>query len=172
MQKLRKVGAGRGRDAGNDAGSMSAGASQQAVIDFLLSPAAFGDETAQVDVITTHGAKVFLGKHDVYKIKQAVKYDYMDFSTLDRRRAICEREFEINKPATPQIYRGVVAITRNAEGQFEIGGKGDPVEWAVHMNRFREEDSLESIAENGGLDAGLGPSRQADRRLPSRPGTC
>lgn len=96
----------------------------------------------RVTRIDTHGAHVFVGAHDVFKIKRAVRYPYMDFSTLARRRAACVREMEINAPHAPSIYRGVVAITREADGQLAIDGAGEPVEWAVHMARFAEQDVL------------------------------
>lgn len=125
------------------------------VVDFLSSPAAFGDGTRTVDVITTHGAVVFLGERDVFKIKQPVAYEYMDFSTLERRRQVCEREIALNRPFAPSIYLDVKAITREADGTLAIDGYGEIVEWAVHMRRFEESHVLENLARSGAFDAGL-----------------
>ena len=36
--------------------------------------------------IDTHGAAVFLAGKNVYKVKRAVRFPFMDFSTLDKRR--------------------------------------------------------------------------------------
>jgi hypothetical protein len=110
---------------------------QRDVVAFLSS-AGMGGRTR----IDTHGAHVFVGAHDVFKIKRAVRYPYMDFSTADQRRVACAREVEINTPHAPAIYQGLVAITREADGRLALGGRGEPVEWAVHMARFAEGDVL------------------------------
>ncbi|MEM1050313.1 MAG: AAA family ATPase [Pseudomonadota bacterium] len=125
------------------------------VVKFLSSPAAFDDGSRTVDVITTHGAVVFLGDRDVFKIKQPVAYEYMDFSTLERRRQVCEREIALNRPFAPSIYLDVKAITREADGGLAIDGYGEIVEWAVHMRRFDERHVLENLARSGALGADL-----------------
>ena len=58
---------------------------QSPVIAFLSSPATHGTKDP-VQVLETHGALVFLAGPHALKIKRAVHYDYMDFSTVDRRR--------------------------------------------------------------------------------------
>lgn len=122
--------------------------SQADAVAFLSSPAAFGGGIApdRVERIDTHGAHLFLAGGEVLKIKRAVRYSYMDFSTLERRRAACAREVEINRPHAPMIYRGLVAITREAGGALAVGGSGEPVEWAVRMARFPEEQILSNRA--------------------------
>ncbi len=115
---------------------------QREVVAFLARGGADGPVGAGVQRIDTHGAHVFVGAHDVFKIKRAITYPYMDFSTLALRRAACVREFEINAPHAPGLYKGVVAITREADGQLAVDAAGVPVEWAVHMARFAEGDIL------------------------------
>ena len=128
---------------------------QSEVIAFLKSPAAHGGRQDKVEQLETHGALVFLAGVDAYKIKRAVRYSYMDFSTLDRRRAAIEREFEINQPHAPDIYLKVSPITRETNGQLRIGGTGIPVEWALHMRRFEQAALLRSISDRGGLSPAL-----------------
>jgi len=125
---------------------------QQAVIKFLSDPATHGG--AQVKRIDTHVACVFLAGLRALKIKQAVRFPFLDFSTLAKRKAACEAEIEVNRPFAPAIYRGVVAITR-ADGGLAIGGKGEPVEWAVEMRRFDEEKTLDHLAARGEIDSAL-----------------
>lgn len=115
---------------------------QREVIAFLSDPATYEPRPDTVERIDTHGAHVFAAGTEVFKIKRAVRYPYMDFSTLEKRRAACAREYEINAPSAPSIYKGVVALTRTKDGKLVIGGPGEAVEWAVHMARFREEDVL------------------------------
>ena len=86
---------------------------------------------------------VFLGADRVLKIKRAVRLPFLDYSTLEKRKRACEEELKVNAGNAPELYRRVVAITRNADGAFEIDGTGTPVEWAVEMARFDETQSLD-----------------------------
>jgi hypothetical protein len=126
---------------------------QSAVFDLLSDP-----ETYRLGVpivrIDTHGAAVFLAGPDVYKVKRAVRFPFMDFSTLDRRRVACEAEVAVNRTNAPQLYLGVVAITRGASG-LTLAGEGEVVEWAVHMRRFDEGRTLDHLADRGEIDPAL-----------------
>jgi aminoglycoside phosphotransferase family enzyme/predicted kinase len=73
----------------------------------------------------------------------------MDFSTLELRRRACVREVEVNRPNAPELYLGVVPITRAADGRLAIAGEGEIVEWAVHMRAFSQRDLLSAHAERG-----------------------
>ena len=127
---------------------------QRDVVDFLKAPSTHSSGEP-VEVIETHAAFVFLVGGDAYKIKRAVRYDYLDYSTLPQRHDALLRELELNSPAAPGIYRDVVAITREHGGRLAIGGDGPPVEWVLRMNRFRTEDELIHVAERGDLDFAL-----------------
>jgi hypothetical protein len=56
-----------------------------------------------------------------WKLKRAVQYDYLDFSTAELRRLACEAEVRVNRRAAPTLYRGVVAVTRQADGSLALG---------------------------------------------------
>src|SRR5262245_30662849 len=102
--------------------------SQEPVFALLADPAAHGG--AEVKRVDTHAAVLFLAGDRVLKVKRAVQYPFLDFSTLDKRKAACAAEIEVNRAHAPEIYRGVVPITREANGAPAIGGSGDVVEWA------------------------------------------
>ena len=102
---------------------------QQAVIEFLSRPAAHGG--APVARIVTHAAMVFLAGARALKIKRAVRFAFLDYSTLEKRKAACEAEIEVNRIYAPAIYRGVIAVTREADGNLAIGGRGTPVELSL-----------------------------------------
>jgi aminoglycoside phosphotransferase family enzyme/predicted kinase len=125
---------------------------QQSVIDFLSRPATHGG--AAVERFDTHAAAVFLAGDRALKIKRAVKFPFLDFSTLEKRKAACEAEIEANRALAPQLYRGVVAITRDGDCLC-IGGDGEPVEWAVEMVRFDANQTLDHLAATGRIDAAL-----------------
>jgi len=111
-----------------------------------------GQPVRQID---THAAAVFLSGERAYKIKRAVKFPFLDYSSAGKRKAACEAELEVNRPFAGEIYRRAVAITRESDGRLALDGRGTPVEWAVEMRRFDEDATLDRLAERGGIDAAL-----------------
>jgi uncharacterized protein len=127
--------------------------SQDEVFALLADPATHGG--APVKRIDTHAASVFLAGERALKVKRAVRFPFLDYSTLANRKAACEAELAVNRPFAPEIYRGVVAITRQADGTLALGGRGAPVEWAVDMRRFDENATLDRLADAGRIDLAL-----------------
>lgn len=127
---------------------------QSAVIAFLKSPATHGG-AGEIEVVQTHGALVFLAGDTALKMKRAVRFDYMDLSTLALREAMLRRELALNQPVAPQIYRDVIAVTRAADGNLALNGTGAVVEWLLRMWRFPARDELSVIAERGGISPTL-----------------
>ena len=107
--------------------------------------AALEKRLAPAKRIDTHGAVVFLSGDRAYKLKRAVKFPYMDFSTAERRRAMCEAEVEINRRLAPEIYLGVE----------EVRGESGANDWVVVMRRFDEDGLLDRMAERGQLTPDL-----------------
>jgi aminoglycoside phosphotransferase family enzyme/predicted kinase len=132
---------------------------QTDVIEFLAASSTHG--TATVERIDTHSAVVFLAGERAYKLKRAVRFDYLDFSTAERRRAMCDAEVRLNRRTAPDIYRGVVPITREPGGALALGGSGRPIDWVVEMNRFAQDALFDRLAAAGRLDLGLMPSLAA-----------
>jgi aminoglycoside phosphotransferase family enzyme/predicted kinase len=120
------------------------GESQEEVLSFLGDPKAHGGQP--VRRIDTHAASVFLSSARALKIKRSVRFPFLDYSTLAKRKQACEAELAVNAPFAPEIYRRVVAITRETDGRLAIAGKGVPVEWAVEMHRFDESRTLDHLA--------------------------
>lgn len=125
-------------------------ANQAEVIAFLSGAEAFGlaEPPRRCE---THASIVFIARDRAYKLKRAVRYPYLDFSTPERRRAFCEAEVRINRRTAPMLYRGVVAVTRDGCGRLGIGGDGDPVDWLVEMARFDDDALFARMAERGEL---------------------
>ncbi len=129
------------------------GVSQEPVFALLADPATHGGKpVARID---THAASVFLVGDRALKVKRAVRFPFLDYSDLAKRRAACEAELAVNRPFAPQIYRGVVAITREPDGRLALDGAGEPVEWAVDMRRFDESATLDHVADAGKIDLAL-----------------
>ena len=128
---------------------------QREVLAFLRRPSAWLGSPPSVDVIETHGALIFMAGDEVLKVKRAVRLPYLDFTTLAARRRFLEREIEINAPYAPGLYRQVVPITRETDGQLAVGGTGEAVEWALRMRRFGQDQLLSHVINNPGLSKEL-----------------
>jgi uncharacterized protein len=124
---------------------------QEDVFAFLTDPATH----PRVHRIDTHAASVFLEGDRALKIKRAVRFPFLDYSTLDKRKAACDEEIRINRPFAPQIYRRVIPITQADDGSLSIDGDGTPVEFAVEMTRFDERQTIDHLAETGPPDPDL-----------------
>jgi uncharacterized protein len=122
---------------------------QTRVIDFLASPSTHSD--ASVERIDTHTAIVFLTGTLAYKLKRAVRFDYVDFSTSERRRAFCDAELRLNRRTAPTLYRRVLPVTRERDGSLALEGAGTAVDWLVEMNRFPQEALFDRLAAAGHL---------------------
>jgi uncharacterized protein len=113
---------------------------------------------APAERIDTHGAVVFLRPDRAYKLKRAVKFPYMDFSTADRRAAMCRAEIDINHRMAPEIYLGVAPIRRGRDGLIlgDVGEMADEaVDWLVIMRRFDDGALLDRLAEKDALTSDL-----------------
>lgn len=109
---------------------------------FLSSTHAYAGQLA-VHVIETHMSWVFLAGERVYKFKKPVRYPFLDFSTLDRRRRHCADELRLNRRLAPNVYRRLVPLCLTRAGELTLVGDGEPVEWLVEMERLPEADMLD-----------------------------
>ena len=110
---------------------------QKQVTQALLKPEAYPEETGKIELIQTHISFVFLTKNFVYKMKKAVNFGFLDFSTLDKRHFYCEKELELNRRLCPDVYLEVVPV--NKSDIIKINGSGETVEYALKMKRLPQE---------------------------------
>ena len=124
---------------------------QQDIIAFLSDPSSYGKGVAQVEIIETHVSRVFIAGDRAYKLKRAVKYPYLDFSTVERRRLACEAELALNRRTAPAVYLEVRGIVRTAAGAIAFSSSGEAVDWVVVMQRFDQALLFDALAKSGGL---------------------
>jgi len=136
---------------------------QTETIAFLSKPESYGLAHGEnVERHATHGSFVFLACDRAYKLKRAVKFPYMDYSTVERRKAMCERELAVNRRLAPELYLETIPVRR--DGALHIGqGEGEVLDWLVVMRRFGQDDLLESLRKTGKLDTRL--MREVGERL-------
>lgn len=128
---------------------------QRDTIAFLSTPEAYGLPGVPVERIDTHISIVWLAGDRAYKLKRAVRFDYVDFSSIALRRAACDAEVRLNRRTAPSLYLGVLPVTRETSGRLALRGHGAPVEWLVEMVRFDQTTLFDRLAERDGLDIAL-----------------
>ena len=124
------------------------------LIDSLKDPSVWPDHPERVECIETHISWVFLTRDFAWKIKKPVSFNFLDFSTLDLRKHFCEEELRLNRRTAPELYLDVVPICGVAT-RPEIGGTGEPFEFAVKMRRFDDFGLLSHVAADKQLTAAM-----------------
>ncbi len=124
---------------------------------FLSQPANYAEAPATVERIETHMSWVFLAGEHAYKLKKAVHYPFLDFSSATARRRDCLEELRLNRRLAPKVYLGVVSLTREADGRLMVDGDGEPVDWLVRMRRLPRARML-----NKAMAAGAVPDAELD----------
>ena len=141
-------------------------ATQDAAIAFLADPASHGVAPTDLRRIDTHGAIIVLAGDRAYKMKRAVRYSFMDFSTLDLRERACRQEIALNRRTAPDIYLGLMRILRRADGRLALveanEGDGDTIDWVVAMRRFDPDATLDRIADRHGITDALADQMAAE----------
>jgi len=114
------------------------------VVKALLDPKAYPETPEQIELVQTQMSFVFLADDYVYKVKKPVNLGYLDYTSLDKRHFYCQREVELNRRLCPEVYLGVVPVTRG-KGGIRIGGQGEVIEYAVKMRRLPQEAMMDVL---------------------------
>ncbi|HID73197.1 TPA: helix-turn-helix domain-containing protein, partial [Candidatus Micrarchaeota archaeon] len=104
-------------------------------------------ESMKADFIETHISWIFLKGDFVYKIKKPVKFSFLDFSTLEKRRELCGEEVRLNKRLSPDVYLGVVPVVE--DNGIRIEGEGELLDYAVKMRRLPQERRMDILLAEG-----------------------
>ncbi len=100
-------------------------------------------EAGPVEVHETHISYVFLTAHSAYKLKKAVRFPFVDFSTLEKRHQACQAEVELNRRLAPEVYLGVIPVYWR-HGKITFSGRPEQVvDYLVHMRRLPQERMLD-----------------------------
>ncbi|RWM18932.1 MAG: hypothetical protein EOR72_02630 [Mesorhizobium sp.] len=121
---------------------------------FLSDARSYPHAASFVEARETHMSWVFLTEDRVYKLKKPVRYPFLDFSTLGRRRFFCEEELRLNKRLAADTYCSVVPLRCTREGRLNLGGQGRTVDWLVEMKRLPRADLLDVRLREGVVTEG------------------
>ena len=125
-------------------------ADQAVLIEALRDPALYDHPVRDIRVRETHISWVILTGTYAYKIKKAVDFGFLDFSTLAKRHFYCLEELRLNRRFAPHLYLDVLVLTGDRH-RPQWGGAGRPLEYAVRMRQFPQHGLLSAIAARHGL---------------------
>ena len=119
------------------------------LIEAMRNPAFYPHAPDTVELLQTHISLIFLAGEYVYKVKKAVDFGFLDFTTLEKRRFYCNEELRLNRRLAPQIYLDVAEIREDGDGRMRLGGEGGIVEFAVKMRKIPEDRMLKKLLAEG-----------------------
>lgn len=114
-------------------------------IDSLLKEGEFPEVTGPRELIETHISWVILCDQFVYKIKKPIKYSFLDFSTIAKRKQLCEKELQLNQRFAKDIYLEVLPIHLE-KGCYSIGGHlGRPIDYVLKMRKLDPQKRMDVL---------------------------
>lgn len=124
---------------------------QSSLIEAMLQPSFYAHSVSEpIELIQTHISYVFLTGVFAYKVKKAVNFGFLDFSTLEKRQHFCAEELRLNRRGAPELYLEVLPVTQG-EHQFKLNGVGEPVEYVLKMLQFPQETLFSTMFEQNEL---------------------
>jgi aminoglycoside phosphotransferase family enzyme/predicted kinase len=121
---------------------------QQGLVSAMMRPGFYPKPPSKVTHKQTHISHVFLAGDLVYKVKKAVRYSFLDYSTLSKRRHFLQEELRLNRRLAPSVYLGVLPITFDGMA-WRLGGWGPPAEYSLVMRRLPERRMLPFLLDSG-----------------------
>ena len=118
------------------------------LVQALLDPQAYPEKPASIELIQTQISYVFVAGDLVYKVKKPVDFGFLDYSTLDKRLALCLKEVQLNQRLCADAYLGVVPVSVD-NGRFVMDGDGDIREYAVKMRVLPRESMMDVLLPQG-----------------------
>jgi aminoglycoside phosphotransferase family enzyme/predicted kinase len=125
---------------------------QREVVSFLSDGVTYGMPGLRVERIETHISMIFLVGDRAFKLKRAVRFSYLDYSTTTLRGVFCKKELDLNLRTAASLYVRVRAITRQPGGNLAFDGAGTVIDWVVEMRRFAQTDLFDQLAQSKTLD--------------------
>jgi uncharacterized protein len=120
---------------------------QESLIEAMMEADFYPKPPAVITHKETHVSHLFFANDLVYKIKKTVRYSFLDFSTLAKRRYYLQEEFRLNRRLAPSVYLGVIPIGFDESG-WRLGGWAEPREYTLVMRRLPEKRMLPFLLES------------------------
>ncbi len=115
----------------------------------LIERRAWPGRSPLVALYETHISWVIVTADFAWKIKKPVRFSFLDFSALERRKHFCQREVVLNNRLSHGIYLGVVPVRQGRQGLCIGGAEGEIVDYAVQMKTLPAERRMDLMVRQG-----------------------
>ena len=88
------------------------------LVEAMSKPDFYPHRPASVELVQTHISFVFIAGERVYKVKKAVDFGFLDFTTLEKRKHYCEEELRLNRRLAPEVYLEVAEIGEDDDNKI------------------------------------------------------
>jgi aminoglycoside phosphotransferase family enzyme len=120
-------------------------------IEQLIAQKDFPCNSVSVHLIETHISWVLVCDAFVYKIKKPIRYSFLDFSTLQKRKFYCERELELNRRLTEDVYVDVLPVKYHSSKIFIGKNSGKIIDYALRMHKLPAEKRMDKLLITGNV---------------------
>lgn len=120
---------------------------QTPLVAAMLEPQFYPKRVDAVEHSETHISHLFFAGDLVYKVKKSVRFSFLDYSTLNRRRYFLQEELRLNRRLAPSVYLGILPISR-ANGGWQLGSDVAPVEYTLVMRRLPATRMLDFLLDH------------------------
>src|SRR5512132_1682527 len=129
-------------------------AKQEPLVKAMLDPQFYPKPPDMVSHKETHISHLFFAGELVFKLKKPMRYSFLDYSTLEKRRGYYQEELRLNRRLAPSVYIGVMPITFDDLG-WRLGGWAEPMEYVLVMRRLPEKRMLSFLLDTGQVTAAM-----------------
>jgi aminoglycoside phosphotransferase family enzyme len=120
-------------------------------IQALFQPETYPHPVENIEMIQTHISWVFLTGHYAYKLKKPLDLDFLDFSTLAKRKYYCEQELILNRRLSADIYLDVLPLCQQGK-HYKLDDSGGVLDYCLKMRQFDQSGLLDQRLNSNQFD--------------------
>lgn len=109
---------------------------------YILDNCLLPDNCKNAEFKETHISWILLSDEYAFKIKRPVRYSFLDFSTLEKRKFYCQEELRLNQRIEPEMYLNVLPVKQNM-GIDDKATDDKTIDYAVQMKRMDNSKEMD-----------------------------
>jgi uncharacterized protein len=117
-------------------------------VENIIENCSFPGKCKNAELVETHISWIILAEDFAWKIKRPVKYSFLDFLTLEKRKHFCEEELKLNQRLEPEMYLEVLPVTKNGIESNQKTGNEEIIDCAVKMQRMDNSKEMDVMLQN------------------------
>lgn len=123
----------------------------------LIGNKSLGGTSDISEIKETHISWILLSDEYAFKIKRPVKFSFLDFSDLEKRKYFCNEELRLNRRLAPQMYLKVLPVTAGMLDRSDNDmdqGKDEIIDYAVQMKRMNNDLEMDNLLGKDRVNSG------------------